>query len=85
MENMQKEFNKFFDHYWYKNKSISERLLDSMETEMLVCAKFFETLNELGQLDKCYPITKLSTHNTAETKVSASQNSKSSMKQRTTK
>ena len=51
-----KDFEKAFDHYWYKKKPFNKRIRDSMEDEEEICALFFETLNEIGMLDKCYPI-----------------------------
>ena len=60
MKEAKVDFMKAWNYYWYKKKPFHRRLCDSMEDEADVCALFFETLNELGMLDECYPIGKVS-------------------------
>ena len=43
-------FEKGFEEYWYKKKSLSQRIVDSLEDEEKICALFFETLNDLELL-----------------------------------
>ena len=50
------DFEKAFEHYWYVKKKWTSRLTDSIEEEERICLDFFDVLNEIGMLDKVYPI-----------------------------
>ena len=43
-------FDKCWKRYWFKNKPLSNRLLDPMEIEANICAKFYEALKQEGHI-----------------------------------
>lgn len=59
IDDVQKAFNLAWNKYWYEKKSFSDKLCDDMNEEHTICAKFMESLNELGLLDKAYIMKKI--------------------------
>ena len=55
-EKAEEDFDKAFTHYWYHRKKWTRRLSDDMSREHSICLEFFATLNEIGMLDKIYPM-----------------------------
>ena len=39
-------FEKAFEQHWYKNKTLSEKLVDDMGWEKECCARFFQAMKE---------------------------------------
>ena len=44
--NNKEDFKKHFDIYWYKHKSLGQRLRDNMNDEFFICSEFYASMIE---------------------------------------